>query len=213
MRILDNKKDYYDYLTGIYGIDNHITFDRRNSYVFKEFCDGHDFFIKTKCSSDTHKTLSFNWVSVNNRYKYIKDLFGKIHFIIIEIGKTHYLFKIERYIDDNDILQIEPSLIWKKENQLKKSNGVISVIPVHVSGLFVNDSYSISQWFIDKRIDLPIFNNTWVPSFIPADDIYKDIYDFIISEKEPKIVDNRTDVQKLESKGFDKKTSFRHPIK
>ena len=31
MRIIDNKKDYYDYLAGVLGIDDHITYDRRNS--------------------------------------------------------------------------------------------------------------------------------------------------------------------------------------
>jgi hypothetical protein len=34
----------------------------------------------------------------------------------------------------------------------------------------------------------------------------------LISVREPQIIDNRDDVQKLESKGFDKKTSFRNPI-
>ena len=31
MRIIDNKKDYYDYLAGVLGIDDYITYDRRNS--------------------------------------------------------------------------------------------------------------------------------------------------------------------------------------
>jgi len=31
MKIIDNKKDYYDYLSGIYGIDNLIVYDRRGS--------------------------------------------------------------------------------------------------------------------------------------------------------------------------------------
>jgi hypothetical protein len=31
MRILDKNKDFYDYLAGIYGIDNTVFFDRRGS--------------------------------------------------------------------------------------------------------------------------------------------------------------------------------------
>ena len=31
MKIIDNKKDYYDYLSGVYGIDELIVFDRRGS--------------------------------------------------------------------------------------------------------------------------------------------------------------------------------------
>ena len=34
MRIIDNKKDYYDYLMGVYGIDNMVIYDRRGSTVF-----------------------------------------------------------------------------------------------------------------------------------------------------------------------------------
>ena len=36
MKIIDNKKDYYDYLSGIYGIDELIVFDRRGSVPLKE---------------------------------------------------------------------------------------------------------------------------------------------------------------------------------
>lgn len=35
MKIIDNKKDYYDYLAGIYGIDTHVVYDRRGSESFK----------------------------------------------------------------------------------------------------------------------------------------------------------------------------------
>jgi len=31
MKIIDNKKDYYDYLASIYGIDELVVYDRRGS--------------------------------------------------------------------------------------------------------------------------------------------------------------------------------------
>ena len=31
MKIIDNKKDYYDYLASIYGIDDLVVYDRRGS--------------------------------------------------------------------------------------------------------------------------------------------------------------------------------------
>lgn len=31
MKIIDNKKDYYDYLSGIYGVDDLVVYDRRGS--------------------------------------------------------------------------------------------------------------------------------------------------------------------------------------
>ena len=42
MKILDKKRDYYDYLQGIYGIDELVVYDRRNSFpidVSKPICD------------------------------------------------------------------------------------------------------------------------------------------------------------------------------
>ena len=38
MKIIDNKKDYYDYLSGVYGIDNLIVYDRRGSVPISPDC-------------------------------------------------------------------------------------------------------------------------------------------------------------------------------
>ena len=46
-------------------------------------------------------------------------------------------------------------------------------------------------------------------AFIPAQEAYDNIYNYLIFLKEPKIEDKRSDIDKLISKGFDKKTSFR----
>jgi len=35
MKIVDNKKDFYDYVVGEYGIDDMIVFDRRNSVIIQ----------------------------------------------------------------------------------------------------------------------------------------------------------------------------------
>ena len=36
MKIIDNKKDYYDYLASIYGIDELVVYDRRGSVTFSK---------------------------------------------------------------------------------------------------------------------------------------------------------------------------------
>ena len=39
MKIISGgKKDYYDYLSGIYGIDEDVVYDRRDGFVFRKFC-------------------------------------------------------------------------------------------------------------------------------------------------------------------------------
>ena len=53
-------------------------------------------------------------------------------------------------------------------------------------------------------------DGTWIPSLISAEEVWNNITDYLLSIKEPEIVDNRNDVQHIESHGFDKKTSFRN---
>ena len=51
MKIIDNKKDYYDYISGIYGIDDLAVYDRRSSVVLisgKTLLQGLDHYFSTK---------------------------------------------------------------------------------------------------------------------------------------------------------------------
>ena len=45
---------------------------------------------------------------------------------------------------------------------------------------------------------------------INPEQMYIDVYNWLSKRNEFNHIDNRNDVQKLESKGFDKKTSFRN---
>lgn len=62
----------------------------------------------------------------------------------------------------------------------------------------------------NKLIGNVLLKDTCISGFIPAEDIYNQIYDYLIHIRESQVEDKRTDVQKLESKGFDKVTSFRN---
>lgn len=55
----------------------------------------------------------------------------------------------------------------------------------------------------------PILSGLPIVSYIPAEEIWQAIYDYLIKLKEPEIIDTRTDEEKAESHGFDRKTSFR----
>ena len=63
-----------------------------------------------------------------------------------------------------------------------------------------------------NEISNPILSSTFIPSFIDAEEVYNAIYNYLISIREKPIIDNRNDTLKLESFGFDKKTSFRNPV-
>lgn len=184
MRIISKVKDYYDYLVGIRGLDEDIVYDRRNCFVFNEFHHGE--FIK------------------GGKMKYS---FLPIYHYLLEVGYTQYLFSLVPKEGAADV-----KLIKRFKVVEKKSNSPISLMRVKY-----NVYRKSTEIEYTKRLDLiwenPILKNTWVPTFISAEEIYDDLYDYLISIREPQITDNRTDVEKLEAKGFDRKISFRHPIK
>lgn len=58
MKIIDNKKDYYDYLASIYGIDELIVYDRRGSVTLntdKVLIHGMEYYFSNRIlSQDIH---------------------------------------------------------------------------------------------------------------------------------------------------------------
>lgn len=209
--ITGGKKDYYDYLSGIYGIDNDVVYDRRNSTVFRRYYDMDTYFVKDILCNDKQKELKRTHRFIDNRWKFEYMPEGNIYFILIEIGYTQYFFSIERYLDDNNKVVINPTLIEKKNVTEKKSEAPISVIPI-ICYYSYRSGFEISKYLIHQEVQNPIFSGTWVTTVIAPDEIYQNVYDYLISIREPNIVDKRNDIQKLESKGFDKKTSFRNPV-
>ena len=92
MKIIDNKKDYYDYVSGIYGIDPYVVYDRRgseaSSYI-KECWP--EIFDKNIIDSDKE--------TYNRKYgKYVKDkaFIDKDFDIVIEAGDRHFFIKCNR---------------------------------------------------------------------------------------------------------------------
>lgn len=183
MKIISKVKDYYDYLVGIRGIDEDVVYDRRNCFVFNEF--SHGAFLKGGKIGHT---------------------FFPIYHCVLEVGYIHYLFSL---VPTNGTVDVK--LVKRFKVEKKKSNSPISFINVRYNGKSSEIEYCTNR--LDNILENPILKNTWVPTFISADDLYDDLYDYLISIREPRIIDDRTDVEKLESKGFDRKTSFRHPIK
>ncbi|MBP5423995.1 MAG: hypothetical protein J6Y78_16300 [Paludibacteraceae bacterium] len=55
MKIIDNKKDYYDYISGIYGIDDLVVYDRRGSIALNSesvLLHGMDYYFSSKTLSE-----------------------------------------------------------------------------------------------------------------------------------------------------------------
>lgn len=227
MKILNRgKKDYYDYLAGIYGIDNDIVYDRREFIVLNQttysisidigfFFDKTIFRIYNNCLGDLSD-------SPRVPHGYSKTIYGRKHSFILEIGFYQYLFEVERYISDDGRLIIEPKLVEKFDNGKHFGNTPITLFlykdkPLCSTGIFIDSWDSIRKELESKKrkseyYENPILSDTWITGFISAEEVYNNVYNYLIANREPDIQDNRNDIQKLESKGFDKKTSFRHPI-
>lgn len=229
MKIIDNKKDYYDYLSGIYGIDELIVFDRRSSRMLNgegvlqpglEEC-----FAMTLLAGDKPLEAKNLWKleSVRNRCETAKAkrfrinktlLEGRVFHYVLEVGWNRYFFEVERWIDskNNQKICFEYRLI-KSEQGVKNriSDSPILIAPCKLSFSIWTGKVEWDKIKVDvsRQIVNPILSETYIPKVIPPEEIWKAIYEFFSAQKERPIVDSRSDIQKLESAGFDKKTSFR----
>lgn len=213
--ISKGKKDYYDYLTGVYGIDEDVVYDRSESHVFRNgIYSDPEWFDTSKRIDDIHLRPVKKYRQKKgafSRGEIVTVMEGRVSELILEVGYNRYRFEINRYLDDNDNVKIDVRLL---ETAITK-NKFIDDVPVIITGIgnvstyrqLANMELNHLRYNIYKN---PIMMYTWIPKFIPADEMYNLIYNYLISIKDKKIEDNRTDVQKLESKGFDKKTSFRN---
>lgn len=145
-----------------------------------------------------------------------KILEGDVYHFVLEVGYKHYIFEVERYVDDNDAnkLHLEYSLIKvmdvAKEDRLSKAP--MSLCPISDHGHYGVWTNKLKVTETDKNqiIENPILYSTYIPKFIPAEEMWNLLYEYISSLRDKEFTDNRTDVEHIESHGFDKKISFRH---
>lgn len=215
MKILTprNNKDYYDYLTGIVGTDELIVFDRRKFTVLSTL-DNSMFSFK-RLAKDCPKRSVKEYVQNRKRNHWINKMSGEISYCLLEVGHMWYLFSVERYLDEDEKVNIDWSLVVKHEIAKGKHIGATPMTFFTIEGNHIrNWEYHLS-WMETHRLEYsesisnPILRDTPITSFITPFEIYDNLYAFIASNKDVEIIDTRTDVQKAESAGFDHKTSFR----
>lgn len=244
MKIIDNKKDYYDYVSGILGIDPDVTYDRRNSVRlvnigkpngllpsgYTEYANS---FAKTCFSTEkdayySYYNLKYNygrtpWFRYGRHYKKdeTKPFWSTTYTVGVEAGWYMYIFELEKTLEkeDSKVLTLKPTFICKNRLTVKNTDAPLAfgecrtyerinwrnvkIEPTNIDSFFLGEVHS-------NIIKNPILANTWIPKFIKAEDIWNDIYDYLISQREKPIIDNRSDILHLEAAGFDKKTSFRN---
>ena len=190
MKIIDNKKDYYDYVSGIYGIDPYVVYDRRGSVASSGIIDSYgEMFNKNPIGSD-----SFPDNLKYGRHAKDKAFIDKDFRIVIEAGNKHYHIMCNRRRETEDspveltYRLYDPldelrhryrgqldyrSKFWMhkeiEEYRKKKSKSPLAI-------------FIYGQRYARKpdEIENPILKGLPITGLIPAEEIWKNIYDYIL---------------------------------
>lgn len=212
MKILTprNNKDYYDYLTGIYGIDEKVVYDRREFTILAN--SDSLFFNRTIHEKDTPKKEIRTRKWVGRHWKWETEYRVTELYCMLEVGLKWYFFHVDRYLNDASRVCLDWKIITTKEITKDKRVGIAPMT-------FFN-AFETYSWWTDVKLDLkvdksdafpnPIIQGTSIASLIPAPEIYNSLYAYLSSLNDVEIIDKRTDLEKAESAGFDRRTSFRN---
>jgi hypothetical protein len=232
MKIISKIKDYYDFV--VFETDNRKVYNRDfkfiSPYSYEEFVKENESFKKPinyilEHSFDLSENIQLNnqinyyigcVLFCNEIYHYVYDVENKkYYYSYIEIPKEirNRIDKVldgykNRYYSLETIFGIENKKSWIKsylwwnnsnESDLKSFNTQCDC-PVLFSKLKDDILHSI---VLNGRLEDINFSQVKKPT-----EAYTDIYNFI-PYVEPELDSNPTDMNRYESKGFDKKTSFR----
>lgn len=214
MRIIDKNTDFYDFYQNVY-MDNTFTFDRRNSFLLT-------------------KEMICHELDLHTYYKWDKDDY---YYLLLQVCNTFWLFSIkitERThnqwgMDRVKDYSIELLKTWKNFNKERKLCSLELIranffykntTEKFVQQIDVNDYRSLCHldhhtvYNGDTKIekDIPLFKACGIATQVDALDMYLAFEEYFSLEKsdsERREPLGTTDIDKVESHGFDKKVSFR----
>jgi len=204
MLIISKYKDYYDYLTGIYGVDPKLILDRREGYSNPI----------DRYKSDLDKEHKITLVICGRRiegYRYQ----NKIYY-----GQDLIQFKNHENSKWDDIKWDYITIRKERyQNERRGSHYNIKLALQPVEGFdIINKQYNcpiLIENGLNNYDKFPKLEELNLASFIPAEQLYGWINQWLAQQidEQQNIKTNLTDVEKLENKGFHKITSFRPNIK
>lgn len=217
MKIISKYKDYYDYLSGIWGEDPLITFVRKHEglpynsyfscYKIKVYIGG--MLVEGLCYKGNFY-YGDTLLPFSSKPPYYLTL-GASNFSSMPLEKEYGI----------DNLKVE-NLIFIERDTLRDgridpwSNLFIQKKPiVDVNNVNEKEGSPVVVEINKERYKDCCLKDLNVSSILSAEEVYKLISDWLSlqrtkAENKP---DARTNVQKIESHGFDNKTSFRPNIK
>lgn len=204
MKIISKYKDYYDYLIGVYGVEPKLVLDRRKGYRLNEdnptyftlaicdklidvFYDGE----KCYCGEGLYKVGKEIDYRLFNRFSLGMDTEKRI---LIKYKTKNYLGGF----DDHEV-RLNP-VIRETDINIREGCPIIR--------LDANNT-------VDRAMVYPHLGDCNIGSIYTAEEMFTMLSNWLsqrITEEE-NIVDNRSDVDKLQDKGFNKVCSFRPKMK
>ena len=211
MKIIDKRKDYYDYLVGTYGLDPDIVFDRRGSITLNS-----EFWFNDQYPNIGAKLPNTDRLPQKRKEPILYGdnkipVFGLTIKPILSIGKFNYDILLDRYVEkDGETIGGSNYIvgIYSRDDEEKYP---ISFILGSFGGYPAGHYHKIEHGLLRGyyATDNVILDGTWITKLFPATKVWEDVYDFLSSQKDKEIIDTRTDKEKIISAGFDTKTSFR----
>lgn len=212
MKIIDKRKDYYDYLVGTYGLDPDIVFDRRGSITLNS-----EFWFNDEYPNIGAKLPSTDRLPQKRKEPILYGdnkipVFGLNINSTISIGKFTYDILLDRYVEEDGETIGGSNHIIGIYNRDDKEKYPISFILGRFGGYPAGHYHKIEHGLLrgNYATDNVILDGTWITKLFPATKVWEDVYDFLSSQKDKEIIDTRTDKEKIISAGFDTKTSFRN---
>lgn len=221
MRIIDKNTDFYDFYQNLYP-DKTFTFDRRDSYILTKdiMCD-HLFVDKY-----------WSWKEKSNKsYK-------KYNYMLLQICNTFWLFKIEiTEITDYDRVKDYKVELLNKWKNFDKPRELIKLDVIRFTHYYgykkeptiedrVNEinrnehkvRRNLNNYTVyiggEERVErhIPLLKASGLAALIDPHEVFLALEQYFALEKsdsERREPIGTTDIDKIESHGFDKNTSFR----
>lgn len=210
MKILSKHKDYYDYLQGVYGIDELKILDRLSNQPL----------IKPEINLNN-----------NNVYHYTFAICNQLYDVYVRNGKFYHTY--EEFVELNYIHNEKIAIHYNNERYVYNSDGKNNYYSKHITKNIWNKLQG-REYKINSKLRIPILVDlktvTYYYGFKEYDWCYNVILDdFKFIKKldaqtiytkldtfigwlndNPEKPNNITNDEKIETKGFDKKKSFRH---
>lgn len=230
MRIISKYKDYYDYLQGIYGIDEKLILDRTGNFATPERFRTN--VLRYKHNRDLYEIVRF-WICG----RLIEGLFniGTGIFLYGEDlkelasndkvqGTGKFRYYINQHKSDTDFfwyINLPQKRGWTKvakypipfeiANQLNRRLFDDIKKPICPNDAEQCPILYDAGFNVPNYVKFPILSDFEFHKVYSAHDLWILLAEWLGREKE--IPNNQTNEEKIISNGFDLKSSFRHPIK